>query len=281
MAKVVPAEIPQLIDVFPDWALNDAIFSKMLNVPWTDNLNTELLDVEYIGNRSGSKFCAPIVLRLLGEDESLSDSARQKLADIIVLKFGDSWIKLWATWATGIVDYTLGDNYKLVETRELETSDSGRDTTQESATHTGTTATQHGHTETTTHGLTETVTHGKTTTDTHSVQGFNSSTYNPAEQDINAESGTTGTAQGGTTGVTHGGTDTDTRNLADTGTKTKDTSASGTESETITRTGKIGDVAIQDIYEKERRLWLWNFWEKVFKDVDSVLALSVYDPCRV
>lgn len=44
----------------------------------------------------------------------------------------------------------------------------------------------------------------------------------------------------------------------------------------LTRKGNIGVTTSQQMIQSERDLWLWTFFEQVFKDVDSVLTLSIY-----
>lgn len=49
------------------------------------------------------------------------------------------------------------------------------------------------------------------------------------------------------------------------------------EIETTKRSGNIGVTTSQQMIQAERDLWRWNFYEEVFRDVDSVVALKVYD----
>lgn len=53
------------------------------------------------------------------------------------------------------------------------------------------------------------------------------------------------------------------------------------EVETLNRKGNIGVTTTQNMLEQERAVWAWNFFEQVFKDIDSVLSLPIYDSCRV
>ena len=67
---------------------------------------------------------------------------------------------------------------------------------------------------------------------------------------------------------------TNTRNLTDTETGT-DTTA-GENTRRLTRTGNIGTNTFQNLIQQERNLWMYNFFEQVFKDVDSVLTIPIY-----
>ena len=65
-------------------------------------------------------------------------------------------------------------------------------------------------------------------------------------------------------------------------TSTKDDSVRATNEEEITnRSGNIGVTTTQQMLSSERELWMWNFFDQVYKDIDTVLALPFYDPCRV
>ena len=53
------------------------------------------------------------------------------------------------------------------------------------------------------------------------------------------------------------------------------------ETETTQRSGNIGVTTTQQMMEAERNVWLWNFFDQVYKDIDTVLSLPIYDICRV
>lgn len=52
------------------------------------------------------------------------------------------------------------------------------------------------------------------------------------------------------------------------------TSGSGTR--TLTRSGNIGVTTSQQMLESERELWVWKFFDQVFRDVDEILTLPIY-----
>ena len=45
---------------------------------------------------------------------------------------------------------------------------------------------------------------------------------------------------------------------------------------TMTRSGNIGVTTSQQLLQSEIELWEWNFFEQVFRDLDSVLTLKIY-----
>ena len=49
---------------------------------------------------------------------------------------------------------------------------------------------------------------------------------------------------------------------------------------------RLNDIEVQKPYiqkmiEEEWNIRKMNFFERVYSDVDSVLALSIYDPCKM
>lgn len=45
---------------------------------------------------------------------------------------------------------------------------------------------------------------------------------------------------------------------------------------TLTRSGNIGVTTSQQMIESERQLWLWKYFDIIFKDVDSLLTIDIY-----
>ena len=45
--------------------------------------------------------------------------------------------------------------------------------------------------------------------------------------------------------------------------------------------GNIGVTTTQKLLQEERELWIWNFFDQVFNDLDRELALMFHDSCRV
>lgn len=52
---------------------------------------------------------------------------------------------------------------------------------------------------------------------------------------------------------------------------------SQTGKRTLTRSGNIGVTTSQQMLESEIKLWEWNFYETIFKDVDTVLTVPKYN----
>lgn len=252
---------PILREAFPNWATGKGIFDLMVDPPWGTSPPANVLNISYFGNHSGAKFCSPLVQYLLS-DSTLSDQSRQTLVSVIEAKYKVNWTKLWATM---IAEYSPITNYDMTEdvTRDLNTTDDETNTKT-----LGSTVER-----TNTRNLVDSTEHGKTTSEIDSVQGFNSTEFKPADKSEIDE--------GGTTSEKHTGTDnvSTTQNDSEQGGK----NAKGTEKETITthRVGNIGVTTNQQLIREERELWVWNYFESVFRDIDKELTLFVYDPCRV
>lgn len=260
---------PVLSEVFEDWTIGQGIFDKIMtlaDMPWKDDTNVTafLLDIEYFGNRSGAKYCSPLVKYYIDENGVIPTLSREILAKIIIAKYLVPWSRLWLT---NEVSYSPINNYDMNETRNLHKNDSEGELAIENQHHTGTDTLQHGKTETTTHG--------KTDTETDYKYGLNSQSDNPPPSDkfVNSESGTTTVADSGS--------DVDTKNLQDSSLVNRSKAGAAVEEETIHRIGNIGVTTNQKLISEERSLWVWNFFEQVFKDIDRELALSIFDPCRV
>lgn len=67
-------------------------------------------------------------------------------------------------------------------------------------------------------------------------------------------------------------TDTYNRSYTETGTDT----TAGTSSHKLTRSGNIGTNTFQNLIQQERNIWMYDFFEQIFKDVDSVLTIPIY-----
>lgn len=90
------------------------------------------------------------------------------------------------------------------------------------------------------------------------------------------------TTHGGQDELTHGetvtskkgGTTTDAQTSESTD-KTSET-GSNTNNHTLTRKGNIGVTTSQQMAQSEIDLWQWNFFEQVFRDIDTLLTLPIY-----
>ena len=127
---------------------------------------------------------------------------------------------------------------------------------------------------TTTRDLTDTET-GTDTTDRTNTDTYNRSyteTGTDTTDRTNTDTYNRSYTETGTDTTDRTNTDTYNRSYTETGTDT----TSGKSSRKLTRTGNIGTNTFQNLINQERDLWKWNFYEQVFRDVDSVLTIPIY-----
>ena len=260
---------PILRDVFSGWESGTGLFSFLsaqTTMPWAnaENVDNSVLDIAYFGNHSGGKFCAPLVKLLINDDGVVPDAARITIAKILISKYLTNWNNLWET---NVAVYSPIHNYDMYEERDLATTDDNVETTDGELSRTGT--------EGLTHGMVESTQHGRTEDNVNYKYGLNTTVYQQNRSDENVST------EGGTTTTTDSGTDTTTRNLVDSTDQTVTEDNEGTEHEETHRYGNIGVTTTQKLLQEERNLWLWNFFDEVFNDLDKELALAFHDPCRV
>lgn len=260
---------PILRDVFSGWESGTGLFSFLATqttMPWAnaENVDNSVLDIAYFGNHSGGKFCAPLVKLLINDDGVVPDAARITIAKILISKYLTNWNNLWET---NVAVYSPIHNYDMYEERDLATTDDNVETTDGEMSRTGT--------EGLTHGMVESTQHGRTEDNVNYKYGLNTTVYQQNRSDENVST------EGGTTTTTDSGTDTTTRNLVDSTDQTVTEDNEGTEHEETHRYGNIGVTTTQKLLQEERNLWLWNFFDEVFNDLDKELALAFHDPCRV
>ncbi len=131
---------------------------------------------------------------------------------------------------------------------------------------------------------------GTTNDRTDSVYGFNSSDDVPSEEKAGTGSVDETDTQSGT--VRNSGTVTNTGTVSNASTRqntgtvgnsgsntvdsTENTERDYTRERTVTHTGNIGNIATQDLMQKEVDFWAWNFVIQVISDVADVITLPTY-----
>ena len=268
----------RIIDSFPEW-FTRGIFTRLgtlfpEELPWA-NENGQTLDQMYFGNHSGDKETSPLLDKFIEQNggnatpEVLTEEQITTLANILYTRYGVQWDKLYKVLSA---EYNPIENYSMTEEEtpditRTETPDITRTETPD-ITRDKTTSAKSDFTVT-------------TNSDTASdVYGFNSPTSVPqAETNGNSTVTTQGDADNNVT--TENETETGTRNITETGTRTETETGTRTERETgkrtLTRSGNIGVTTSQQMLESEIKLWEWNFYETVFKDVDTVLTVPKYN----
>lgn len=268
----------KMIDVYSNYPTDGGVFSPMSNAPWADTMSGTNLDILYLDGHSGERYCSNFINHRLNDSDVLSSDNRTLIANILWAMFGIQWTRLWATMKP--VDYDLLTNYKMEET--IEGTESSTRTPDLTKGDTGTVQTtgQDKRTPNLTKANTGTVKNDGSATNTNQngIWGFNSSTSVPSDMsdgtatNENTTTGNLSETETGTDTTDHTNTDTYNRSYTETGTDT----TAGTSSRKLTRTGNIGTNTFQNLLQQERNIWMYDFFEQVFKDVDSVLTIPIY-----
>ena len=268
----------KMIDVYRNYPTDGGVFSPMSNAPWADTMSGTNLDILYLDGHSGERYCSNFINHRLNDSDVLSSDNRTLIANILWAMFGIQWTRLWATMKPA--EYDPLTNYQMQETMEgTENSTRTPDLTKGD---TGTVQTtgQDKRTPNLTRNGTGTVNDNGSATNTNQngIWGFNSSTSVPSDMsDGTATNENTTTrdlteTETGTDTTDHTNTDTYNRSYTETGTDT----TAGKSSRKLTRTGNIGTNTFQNLLQQERNIWMYDFFEQVFKDVDSVLTIPIY-----
>lgn len=274
----------KISEVFPDWSSISSLFSRLnrLSVPWAADVPSQSLDIEYFLNRSGEKYCSPMVSKLC-DGETLTTGNIDIICNVLVSLYGVNWTKQYATLSA---EYNPIENYNMTEnmTNDITEIEHGHvvtrvlDTTDER-----TPNVTEERTDDLTHGKTgtETTTPDLTTTTDNGITGFNSAT--------DVHTGETQTTNTGTNEIEYNTADTDSGTVTTTTTGTDTTTQSGSITDTntgtdththnyeLTRSGNIGVTTTQQMLKSEQELWQWNYFNNVvFPDIDRVLTLMIY-----
>lgn len=247
------------------------VFYYLRGVPWTGLITMYNIDKLYLF-RSGEKQASSFY-HMVDDVLPLSEDGMFMLVDWIKALYLKKWQKLYATMS---LEYAPIENYSMIETHQGTINNNG-------------TLARSSNNNTTTKGQNDSKTQNET-----GVRG--TETEKPNEKiavnnDIYAfdsEGAVKNTLQNTSrTGTSENKTQTDTTSTTTevnngtqvvTATDTDNTTSNSVETNTytLTRKGNIGVTTSQQMIQSERELWLWNFFEVVFQDLDKILTLSVY-----
>lgn len=252
------------------------IFNYMNGLPWSSVIEGNQLDYLYFDTHSGERFSSRFITKRL-VDGALPTEARQLISRLVYARFGNQWTRLWATMNP---DYDPLTNYKMQETAEGEESSTRTPDLTKGDTGTVQTTGQDTRTPNLTRNGTGTVKDegSGTNNNQNGIWGFNSSESVPSDMSDGRMTNNNTTTRDltdtetGTDVTDHTNTDTYNRSYTETGTDT----TAGKNSRKLTRTGNIGTNTFQNLLQQERNLWEYNFFEHIFKDVDSVLTIPIY-----
>lgn len=306
-------DVFKLSTATPYWASWTAqgIFTALKTIaPWETTVNEARLNDMY-GLSRQNKILSPLAYSIYFEvtypvNHKL-DTPTTTIAEMAMAEFGEKWSRLWA--ARQLV-YNPIENYNMTESGEDSNVKSGSisrtDTGTVTDTHTGTdTLTKSGeethskggsevHTFAGKETTTNTVTSNTTGTN-NGVYGFNSATAVPSDTSTGTQTGLSDSELEFTNRTntdsfnnrvdtdsftdredtqTKDLTDTETRNLS--GGETYNDVTDETD-HSLTRSGNIGVTTTQQMLEQELNIWdVFDFFQIVFKDIDSILLLDIY-----
>lgn len=252
------------------------IFNYMNELPWSSVIEGDKLDYLYFDTHSGERFSSRVITKRL-VDGALTTEGRRLISKLVYARFRTQWGRLWATMNP---DYDPLNNYKMQETAEGEESSTRTPDLTKGDTGTVQTTGQDTRTPNLTRNGTGTVKDEGSGTNKNQtgIWGFNSSESVPSDMsDGRATNNNTTTrdltdTETGTDVTDHTNTDTYNRSYTETGTDT----TAGKSSRKLTRTGNIGTNTFQNLLQQERNIWMYDFFEQIFKDVDSVLTIPIY-----
>ena len=209
-----------------------------------------ILDMDYVYTHAYTKWIALILERLTEivktQQPSISDNRAKvltlglQIAPLLLNRFSEIWKKKYIAITA---DYSPTSDYK--ENEKVEYTSHGVDTPQ-------TTTTSKTSTDTT---QSTSVTQNANTYAFDSVSETPTA-LNTGDQSVNSK----GEADKNYTETTQGGTNTSDINSTN----------------TITRDGKHGSTDYSVLIENELKLREYDFYQEMFKDIDSILTLSIY-----
>lgn len=266
-----------LNEAFRERTVNGGLFSSIDTLPWASVMTGSQMDTVYFSVHSGERFGSKLVVNFLNVDGLVPFGSRKEIARIVYAMFGTQWRRLWATMNP---DYDPLNNYKMQETAEGEESSTRTPDLTKGDTGTVQTTGQDTRTPNLTRNGTGTVKDegSGTSNNQNGIWGFNSSESVSSDMsDGRATNNNTTTrdltdTETGTDTTDHTNTDTYNRSYTETGTDT----TAGKSSHKLTRTGNIGTNTFQNLLQQERNIWMYDFFEQIFKDVDSVLTIPIY-----
>ncbi len=266
-----------LNQAMPEWDDGSGIFSKLnaaTTLPWA-SVSATGLDIAYHGQRSGSKFIAPMLYNWLDTSAEITTTGYTKLTTALIARYMQKWTHLWTIYTK---QYDPLQTYSLTESGESDRTRTPNLTTTDSLDQTDV----HDGTVDSTETPAEMIA-------TQSVSqvaaadnrfGFNTTPDAPVPNSTASESTTSSTNESHS-GTNRTQTDSDYTDTRDADSTRHET---GTESyeEDYTKT-RVGNMyrSPAELLSFDRDFWLQDFFSIVFQDVDDMLTLQVYSESPV
>lgn len=274
----------RMLDVFD--IVDNTIFGHMSNsVPWYGIVTAANLDFLYLHSNSGDRIISPFVRRNLNSSGEISDIS--KISTALEVLFIEKWSKIWDVLQ---LSYDPLENYSMTETGLDTTNHTGTDENLKTGSldRSGSIVKSGNETldTTTTYSGSETDTGTQSdnnSTTTNNRYAYNSNSAVPTDSTTennnfkNTKTFSNRTDDVDNTHTYNNVTDTDTRK--DTYNNIKDKRTANLTDQTshnFSRSGNIGVTTTQQMLESEINIRQYTFFMNVFKDIDSILCLSIY-----
>lgn len=237
--------------------VSTSLFQELytFDMPCKDLISFEELDNNYRYIHAYNLICSKII----------DNIPLTEIAKIIFNTFSENWKKLWENY---VVEYNPIENYSMIE--ELtgkKTTTFNSDLVNEDSSTNNITSDVTSNNSTTSNATGSTTTNSDT-----SIYTFN--TPNGTKSDSGVTTSTPNLTNTTEDNIVNN-TVTTTTNSSNSNTIT---SNNGVEDNThnLKRSGNIGVTTSAQMINENINLWKWNFYNSIFKDIDSIITIGVF-----
>lgn len=269
-----------MLDLYCNYPTRGGIFSFMKSPPWeswiVDNITADKLYFTKHGMRRPA-YC----VEQYSELGYLDEKARKFFSELLEFEFKLKWTKLFDTMK---FEYNPISNYDMEEIEDSRGENDATHNTQNNVTNILDSHTDSGYTlKRSGEDISEIDNSRKLKSnkvDKDGVFGWDSSEVSQkslTDSDTNDDE-TFHSVTLNKPDLTDSNTAHNQVNSTENSNSDSDTTTHGEHDNhrVLSRKGNIGVMTTQDMIEQERRIWLWNYFDIIFKDVNKVLTLSVY-----
>lgn len=237
---------------------SDGLFARLgvlHDMPWKGKISESLIDIDYMG-LYGRREVSPIVEDFIedNEGEPLTVLQLNTLANIIYAKYHRNWEELYKSLN---YEYNPIHNYNMseTETEELREVSGKTKNTTDNYTHNGSTSANSNSSG------------SSSDNQDNSTYGFNSVSSVPTDESDTARTYNDGTVSSGTSSDTSSNTSND----------VESGNRDNTNSRKLDKSGNIGVTTTQKLVREERELWLFDFFQTIYKQVNEVMTIPYYN----
>ena len=221
---------------------------------WLTQETADQLDEEYLLGRSGDKTISPYLDNLIGKyGETIALGKAYKSVEI---RFADKWQRLYDAFNA---EYNPINNYDMTEEENIgskKVTSSEKENTVEASSQDSTSSS------------------GQSSQSTSGESDDYKSGFNSPSPVVTGKTETSGSGSGSSSSSSSGSSSSSSTESGS-GTITEE-GAFADNKRKLTRSGNIGVTTSQQMIQSEIDLRSWNYFENLFKDVDSVLTCSLY-----